>query len=264
MNDNPIISLPVSADLSAYSHVAVKLTSTGIALASGVNDIVIGTMIRGNSAAANVGDTVIGRAAAVKLASGNGLHFVTLGAGVTTAIAMGDELQLDATDGTYSYRTTGAAAAIAVDSAPSSNDGAVIRAILLPPRAAKENTQTLTAATTLTAADSGTTIFLNSATEFAVTLPALAAGLRFKFIVKAAPSGASYTVTNASGTTIVGQITTNDFSGTTDSDFEASGAATITFVDAKAVKGDWVEVICDGTNWYATGACSVFDAITIS
>lgn len=105
MNDNPIISLPVSADLSAYSHVAVKLTSTGIALAS-VTSLPIGTMIRGNSAAVNAGDTVIGRAAAVKV-RGNGLNFVTLGAN-SVAIAQGDELDLSAA-GVYLNKATAAA-----------------------------------------------------------------------------------------------------------------------------------------------------------
>src|SRR5690242_12822680 len=61
----------------------------------------------------------------------------------------------------------------------------------------------LTATTTLTAADSGATLFLNSATEFATTLPAVAAGLRFTFIVKAAPSGASYTVVTASSANVL-------------------------------------------------------------
>ena len=103
MNTENIISLPVSADLSAYSHVAVKLTSTGIAHA-GTQDNAIGQMIRGNSVAANVGDTVIGRAASVMLHRGNGLHFITLGAN-SAAIAMGDELVAGAS-GTYLNRPT--------------------------------------------------------------------------------------------------------------------------------------------------------------
>ena len=125
--------------------------------------------------------------------------------------------------------------------------------------------EVVTATNVITAAESGTIFFLASATEFVSTLPAVAsAGAWFRFIVSAAPSGASYTVVTATGTTIVGQITTNDVNSATDSGFSATGVATITFVDAKAVKGDWVEVISDGTNWYVTGACSVFDAITLS
>ena len=103
MNPNTVISLPVSADLSAYSHVAVKLTSTGLALA-GVQDLPIGQMIRGNSAAANSGDAVIGRAAAVFLNRSVGLHFITLGAN-SAAIASGDELIAGAS-GTHLNRPT--------------------------------------------------------------------------------------------------------------------------------------------------------------
>jgi hypothetical protein len=49
-----------------------------------------------------------------------------------------------------------------------------------------------------------------------------------------------------------------------DGDLETSGGDTITLVTAKAVAGDRVELRCDGTNWFAYGFCSVFDAITIT
>ncbi len=45
----------------------------------------------------------------------------------------------------------------------------------------------LTAASTLTAAQSGSTLVLNSATEFATTLPAPSLGLRYRFILTVAP-----------------------------------------------------------------------------
>ena len=123
----------------------------------------------------------------------------------------------------------------------------------------------LTAASTLTAAQSGTTFFLNSATEFATTLPAPAAGLVYTFIVKAAPSGASYTIVTASSANIIkGQVYTVDVNSATDPDFETSGGDTISLVDAKAVAGDQVDLVCDGTNWFMQGFCSVFDAITVT
>lgn len=120
---------------------------------------------------------------------------------------------------------------------------------------------TLTALSTLTAAQSGRTFFLNSATEFVTTLPAPAAGLVYTFIVGAAPSGASYTiVTNASANIIKGQAV------------NAAGAAgdtgtaddTISFVDAQAVAGDSVTVISDGTSWFAYGMCAVAAGITFT
>jgi hypothetical protein len=106
--------------------------------------------------------------------------------------------------------------------------------------------------------------FLNSATEFVSTLPAPALGLHFRFIVKAAPSGASYTiVTDSSANIIKGQFASSaDAGGSMDS--ETSGGDTISFVDGQALAGDWVEVWCDGTFWYATGVAADEDAITIT
>jgi hypothetical protein len=119
----------------------------------------------------------------------------------------------------------------------------------------------LTAASTLTAAQSGTVFFLNSATEFATTLPAPVAGLAYTFIVKTAPSGASYTIVTASSANIIkGQA------------YPASGAAgdtgtaddTISFVDAAAVAGDMVTVISDGTSWFAKAFCAVAAGVTFT
>lgn len=125
-------------------------------------------------------------------------------------------------------------------------------------------TEVVAATNVITAAESGSVFFLNSATEFASTLPAVAAGLHFTFIVTAAPSGASYTVAGASGTPIKGHVLTNDVNSATDSDFGTAGELTLTFVDGKAVAGDYAEFWCDGTNWFVHAACSVFDGITIS
>lgn len=125
--------------------------------------------------------------------------------------------------------------------------------------------EVVTATNIITADESGKTFFLNSATEFVSTLPAPAVGLRYSFIVTAAPSGANYTiVSDASANVIRGQVYTLDVNSATDPDFETSGGDTISLVSAKAVVGDRVDVISDGTNWYAYCFCSVFDAITIT
>jgi hypothetical protein len=130
--------------------------------------------------------------------------------------------------------------------------------------AGTKTTETVTATNVITAAETGTTFFLSSATEFVSTLPAPAAGLEFEFFVAAAPSGASYTiVTNGGDNIIVGHVVSSeDAAGS--GDFEASGGDTITLVDSKAVVGDRVRVISDGTNWFMTAYCSVQDAITIT
>lgn len=129
----------------------------------------------------------------------------------------------------------------------------------------QQGAQVLTATKALTPDDSGKTFYLNSATEFVTTLPAPELGLRFKFIVKAAPSGASYTIVTASSSNIMkGHILSSDLNAASDGDLETSGGDTFSFVDAKAVAGDWVEFECDGAVWYASARVSAFDAATIT
>jgi hypothetical protein len=122
----------------------------------------------------------------------------------------------------------------------------------------------LTAASTLTAADSGKTLFLNSATEFATTLPSPAAGLRFRFVVKAAPSGASYTVVTASSANIlIGGINELEVDTGDDGPYIADGD-TITFADGVAVVGDYVDLVSDGTSWYVSGQANADGGITLT
>jgi|TARA_R100000750_G_scaffold41949_1_gene27339 hypothetical protein len=120
--------------------------------------------------------------------------------------------------------------------------------------------QDLTAASTLSGSDNGKVFFLNSATEFATTLPAPSAGLSYTFIVKAAPSGANYTiVTNGGADIIIGMVTcaTADDLGQYD-----NNADVVTFVASAALVGDWVKLVSDGTSWYLSGACFVAEGIT--
>jgi hypothetical protein len=125
-------------------------------------------------------------------------------------------------------------------------------------------TADLTAASTLSSAYSGYTLFLNSATEFATTLPAPAAGLNYKFIVKAAPASASYTiVTGSSANIIIGGINELEVDTGDDGPYDAD-ADTITFADGVAVVGDWVELISDGTSWYLTGQANADGGITVT
>lgn len=125
--------------------------------------------------------------------------------------------------------------------------------------------EVVTATNVIDATESGRTFFLSSATEFVSTLPAPKIGMTFTFIVTAAPSGADYTiVTNGSSNIIKGHVVSADLNAASDGDLETSGGDTISFVSAKAVAGDKVELHCDGTNWFAYGSCTVFDAITIT
>ena len=128
-------------------------------------------------------------------------------------------------------------------------------------RATDEN---VTATNTITAAETGTTYWLNSATEFNSVLPAPARGLRFTFIVAAAPSGANYTITAA------GSSAANDIiKGLAVCAASAAGDVgtaddTVSFVSAQAVAGDRVEFFSDGTSWFAHGFCAVAAGITFT
>lgn len=122
-------------------------------------------------------------------------------------------------------------------------------------------TENVTATNVITAAESGKTFFLNSATEFVSTLPAPAAGLRFTFIVVAAPSGASYTVVTTSSANI---IKGNQNSVAGDAGDFGTADDTISFVDGQSVAGDKVEVISDGTSWFAYAISKVAAGITFT
>lgn len=124
--------------------------------------------------------------------------------------------------------------------------------------------ETLTAVNTLTYDDCGKTLFLNSATEFATTLPSPSAGCQFTFIVKAAPVGANYTVVTASSANIIigGTVSTEDAAGTAEYDGDAD---TLTFVASKSLVGDFISLFSDGTSWYITGSTvNVEDGITVT
>jgi hypothetical protein len=119
----------------------------------------------------------------------------------------------------------------------------------------------LTAATTLTHEDNCGVFYLNAATEFATTLPAPFLGAFFTFIVKAAPSGANYTiVTSGSANIIVGMqnpaAAAAGDTGTADD--------TISFVSAQAVAGDMVQLWSDGTSWFAQAFSRVAAGITFT
>lgn len=119
-----------------------------------------------------------------------------------------------------------------------------------------------TATNALAVSECGKVIYLNSATEFATTLPAPTAGCRFSFIVKAAPSGAAYTVATASTANIlIGHVETADIDGAADGD-SSTVDDTITFADGVAVVGDRVDMDSDGTSWYYIGHAKTYNGIT--
>lgn len=153
---------------------------------------------------------------------------------------------------------------IGIADTAASSDGDLIRIIDRQPIAV--DAEIVTATNVLTAGEmTGKAFFLNSATEFVTTLPAPFLGARAKFIVSAAPSGASYTIVAASSANIIkGHVLSSDLNNAADADFETSGGDTISFVDGVAVAGDWVELESDGTNWFASARTSAMGGVTIT
>ena len=176
---------------------------------------------------------------------------------VASGMTTGSALKIDLTEGTL---TTGKYINCYDDTATASVFSVGENGVVLY----SDFTEVVTAANVITAAESGSVFFLNSGTEFASTLPALQAGLHFTFIVTAAPSGASYTITtDGAANNILGTVHSSDG---VDADSEVSGAGldVVTFVDGAAVLGDRAEFWCDGTNWFMIAHCNVSTGITIT
>ena len=119
-----------------------------------------------------------------------------------------------------------------------------------------EDVETLAAAQTLTAADSGKTFILSAAAGATITLPALKSGIHFKFIVGSAFATTDWIIDSAEGDNIEGLLIVNGAS------VVASGEDQINFVNSAETVGDHVEFACDGTNWFVTGAGNSAGSIT--
>ena len=91
---------------------------------------------------------------------------------------------------------------------------------------------------TLTDEESGTTFMLDTAASgaaAAITLPAVAAGLNYKFVCKGDAA-------NSTAGTAVSNIV----------------------IGVTATQGDTVELFCDGTTWYGVVLSGINNAITTS
>lgn len=124
------------------------------------------------------------------------------------------------------------------------------------------NVETVITTNVITAAESGKTFFLALAAGFLSTLPAPAAGLRYKFIVAISPTTAYTIATASSANIIIGGINELEVDTADDGPYSAVGDL-ISFVANVAVVGDWCEVISDGTSWFLTGQTNADGGITI-
>lgn len=129
----------------------------------------------------------------------------------------------------------------------------------LPTSGAGKVVETIAAATTLTAVDSGKVLVLSAAAGAAITLPAVAssAGFYVKII-----NGSAFATTNW---TIV--AATNVIQGAAivaSTHVAASNENTISFVASAESIGDFIELECDGTNWYVNGSGVTSGSITFT
>jgi hypothetical protein len=109
---------------------------------------------------------------------------------------------------------------------------------------------------TLTAADSGKVILLNAAGGGTVTLPALKAGVNFKFLIGGTAPTTAWIVDSAEGDNISGVLTVNGAL------VAAVAEDQINFIANTAVAGDAIELLSDGTQWFVQGLGSAAGSIT--
>jgi len=119
--------------------------------------------------------------------------------------------------------------------------------------------ETLTGATTLTAEDSGKSFSLNAAAGAQITLPAVptSAGFRYRFTVAALFATTAWTI-KAATNKIQGGVIVNSVN------VPGADENTITFSASADTIGDFVELNCDGTNWYVFGLGTAAGAITLT
>ena len=108
---------------------------------------------------------------------------------------------------------------------------------------------------TLDMGDSGKTYLLASTVARTITLPAVKAGVRIKFIVT--DSTAASTIATSEGTALVkGGILLAP-------GWETLAGTTLT-ASTSAVVGDWIELVCDGTYWYISGQSGHANGFTVA
>jgi hypothetical protein len=119
--------------------------------------------------------------------------------------------------------------------------------------------ETIAAATTLTASDSGKVFVLSAAAGAAITLPAVAvsAGTTYKFITGSAFATTNWTIVAATNV-IQGAVIVNS------THVVGSNENTISIVASAESIGDFVELDCDGTNWYVNGSGMLAGSITLT
>lgn len=125
------------------------------------------------------------------------------------------------------------------------------------------STEVVTATNVITATESGKTFFLDAVAGFESTLPTAAAGLRFTFIVKTAPTSNGYTITGSPADKIFGTVACSGAEDTVNG-VTGNAADNAILVANVALIGDLLDFFSDGTNWYITGNVNTFAAVTMN
>ena len=92
--------------------------------------------------------------------------------------------------------------------------------------------------------DSGKIYMVSSTVARTITLPAVSAGLKFKFIMTDTTADSS--ITTSEGTALLK-------GGAECGDAYLTLAGTTIVLEAAGAVGDHLELICDGTYWYVSG-----------
>ena len=114
--------------------------------------------------------------------------------------------------------------------------------------------ENISAAKTLTTGDSGKLFTITQSSAFKISLPKAAdagVGWNAKFIITTAGSYAVTIEPDSSEDTLIGMVVSAAGSEAGDQSAE-SGVDVLSFISGAAA-GDWVELICDGSNFYVSG-----------
>ena len=123
---------------------------------------------------------------------------------------------------------------------------------------ARADVKTATAAATLTPANSGTTYILDAAAGAEIALPSdLESGVQFRFIVGSAFATTDWTIISSTNI-IQGNVLVAG------AHVAGSDENTISFVASAESVGDYVDVVCDGTNYYVSGSGVTSGSITLT
>lgn len=117
---------------------------------------------------------------------------------------------------------------------------------------------TLSAATTIRDDQSGTCFILDGSAGATITLPSLAPGLNFKFVVGAAFATTDWVIDSAEGDNITGNIIVNGAA------VPAAAEDQINFIATAETVGDFIEIFADYDNsqWIVWGIGNGAGAIT--